>query len=161
MDYVAHQRAFGTAVYGGANPYFLMNSNVAGVNHGIIFSQETVFVIKTIANRVLNRQSGYAVVTSNRLGNEIRKTKKFRSELITILNRVENMGITEMGELEQMLLRSYKITPLIDSIKYLLELLESELDLLYQQSTNRLVNILTIAGLLLSVIDVLSGIGLI
>ncbi len=161
MDYVAHQRAFGTAVYGGANPYFLMNSNVAGVNHGIIFSQETVFVIKTIANRVLNRQSGYAVVTTNRLGNEIRKTKKFRSELITILNRVENMGITEMGELEQMLLRSYKITPLIDSIKYLLELLESELDLLYQQSTNRLVNILTIAGLLLSVIDVLSGIGLI
>ena len=63
--------------------------------------------------------------------------------------------------MEQMLLRSYKITPLIDSIKYLLELLESELDLLYQQSTNRLVNILTIAGLILSGIDVLSGLGII
>ncbi|MBQ8830054.1 MAG: class I SAM-dependent methyltransferase [Oscillospiraceae bacterium] len=161
MDYVEHQRAFGEAVYGGANPYFLMNSNVAGINHGIIFSQETVFVIKTIANRVLNRQSGFASFTSNKLGAEISKTKKFRSELITILNRVENLGITEIGELEQMLLRSYKITPLIDSIKYLLELLESELDLLYQQSTNRLVNILTIAGLILSVIDVLSGLGLI
>ena len=161
MDYVSHQRAFGEAVYGGANPYFLMNSNVAGVNHGIIFSQETVFVIKTIANRVLNRQSGYAAYTSNKLGTEIRKTKNFRSELITILNRVENLGITEIGELEQMLLRSDKITPLIDSIKYLLELLESELDLLYQQSTNRLVNILTIAGLILSVIDVFSGFGFI
>ncbi len=161
MDYVEHQRAFGEAVYGGANPYFLMNSDVPGINHGIIFSQETVFVIKTIANRVLNRQSGFASRASNKLGAEISKTKKFRSELITILNRVENLGITEIGELEQMLLRSYKITPLIDSIKYLLELLESELDLLYQQSTNRLVNILTIAGLILSVIDVLSGLGFI
>jgi len=161
MDYVVHQRAFGEAVYGGANPYFLMNSDVAGINHGIMFSQETVFVIKTIANRVLNRQSGFGSIASNKLGNEIRKTKEFRSELITILNRVENLGITEIGELEQMLLRSYKITPLIDSIKYLLELLESELDLLYQQSTNRLVNILTIAGLILSVIDVLSGLGII
>ena len=161
MKYVAHQRAFGEAVYGGANEYFLMNSDVAGVNHGIIFSQETVFVIKTIANRVLNRQTGFAVKTSSKLGNEITKTKKFRSELISILNRVENLGITEIGELEKILLRSSKITPLIDSIKYLLELLESELDLLYQQSTNRLVNILTIAGLILSVIDVLSGLGII
>lgn len=157
MDYVAHQRAFGEAVYGGANPYFLMNSDVAGINHGIIFSQETVFVIKTIANRVLNRQYGYARTASSRLGKEIRNTKKFRSELITILNRVENLGITEIGELEQMLLRSYKITPLIDSIKYLLELMESELDLLYQQSTNRLVNILTVAGLILTAIDVFAG----
>ena len=161
MDYVEHQRTFGEKVYGGANSYFLMNSDVPGINHGIIFSQETVFVIKTIANRVLNRQSGFASRTSNKIGAEIRKTKKFRTELITILNRVENLGITEIGELEQMLLRSYKITPLIDSIKYLLELLESELDLLYQQSTNRLVNILTIAGLILSVVDVLSGLGLI
>lgn len=137
-----------------------MNSDVAGINHGIIFSQETVFVIKTIANRVLHRQDEEGRVSSLRLGKEIQKIKQFRSELITILNRVENLGITEIGELEQMLLRSYKITPLIDSIKYLLELMESELDLLYQQSTNRLVNILTIAGLLLTALDVFSGLGL-
>ena len=47
-----------------------------------------------------------------------------------------------------------EIDPMVERIKYLLELLESELDLLYQTSTNALVNILTVAGLLLSAIQV-------
>ena len=46
------------------------------------------------------------------------------SERITTISRVENIGISEMGELEQRLLRSYKITLLIESIQYPLELLE-------------------------------------
>jgi len=50
------------------------------------------------------------------------------------------------------LIKGQQIESLIEKIKYLLELLESELELLYQNSTNRLVNILTIAGLLLTVI---------
>ena len=61
--------------------------------------------------------------------------------------------ISEIGELEQLLLNSYHISPLIDSIKYLLELLESELELLYNQSTNRLVNFLTILSLILTVVS--------
>ena len=157
--YLERQEVYGTRAFGGMNPYFRIQSQVAGVNHGILISQEMVLVIKTIANRILGRQASRTVARGADLGKEIRKVKAFRSELITTINRVENIGISEMGELEQMLLRSYKITPLIDSIKYLLELLESELDLLYQQSTNRLVNILTVAGLLLSVMGVAIDMG--
>lgn len=152
--YMERQEDYGTRAFGGVNPYFRICSQVAGINHGILLSQEMVLVIKTIANRILARQASRAAARSAELGQEIRQVKAFRSELITTINRVEDIGISEMGELEQMLLRSYKITPLIDSIKYLLELLESELDLLYQQSTNRLVNILTVAGLLLTVVGV-------
>lgn len=158
-QYLERQADYGARAFGGMNPYFRIQSPVAGVNHGILISQETVLVIKTIANRILGRQATRAVTRGADLGREIRKVKAFRSELITTINRVENIGISEMGELEQMLLRSYKITPLIDSIKYLLELLESELDLLYQQSTNRLVNILTVAGLVLSVLGVAIDMG--
>jgi len=50
------------------------------------------------------------------------------------------------------LIKGQQIESLIEKIKYLLELLESELELLYQNSTNRLVNILTVAGLLLTVL---------
>ena len=125
-----------------------------------MLSQEMVTVIRAVAMRILNRKEDFSRSGSLTLSNEIERTKKYRSELITTLNKVENLGISEMGELEQLLLRSYRISPLIDSIKYLLELLESELDLLYQQSTNRLVNILTIVGLIFTALGLLSGWGI-
>ena len=71
---------------------------------------------------------------------------------------MENLEIAEIGEMERVLLTSQQIEPIIEKIKYLLELLESELDLLYQTSTNRLINLLTIAGLVLAAIQVLQGI---
>ena len=89
---------------------------------------------------------------------EMRKIKTYRGELIVILNKVENLQISEMGELERVLLRSYNIEPVIEKIKYLLEILESELELLYQNSTNRLINLLTIAGVVLAAIQVLQGV---
>ena len=71
---------------------------------------------------------------------------------------MENLEISEIGELERVLLISQQIDPLIEKIKYLLELLESELDLLYQTSTNRLVNFLTAAGLVLAAWQVILAI---
>ena len=160
-NYIERQRSFGGKAYGGINPYFLLNSPVAGIDHGILFAQEMVMVIKTISNRILTRQTSFNRSSGKHtnVGLEIRRTRAFRSELITALNRVENLGISEVGELEQMLLRSHRITPLIEDIKYLLELLESELDLLYQESTNRLVNLLTVAGLILTVLGLLMDMG--
>ena len=149
-DYLARQDQFGGWAYGGANDYFRVDSDLAGLCHGILHAEEMVMVIKTIAGRILNRQQFYQKHPAGGLSKAIQRTRLFRRELITTLDRVENLGIMEIGELEQLLLSSQKITPLIDSIKYLLELLEGELDLLYQQSTNRLVNILTVAGLLIS-----------
>ena len=68
----------------------------------------------------------------------------------------ENLEISEIGEMEKVLLESQQINPIIEKIKYLLDLVESELDLLYQNSTNRLINILTVLGLILSVAGVVT-----
>lgn len=139
------------------NPYFLIDSNTAGVNHGILFSLEMVLVIKTICSRVINRQAQFYANNSSLLSRDIQRIKAYRGELIVILNKVENLQISEVRELERVLLRSYDIEPVIEKIKYLLEILESELELLYQTSTNRLINLLTIAGLVLAAIQVLQG----
>ena len=69
---------------------------------------------------------------------------------------MENLEISEIGEMEKVLLESQQINPIIEKIKYLLDLVESELDLLYQNSTNRLINILTVLGLILSVAGVVT-----
>ena len=159
VNYRANRMGYDHDYYGDMNPYFEMNSDIAGVNHGVLFSAELVMVIKTICNRILRRQADYYTGgQSSKLRAEIRKIKAYRGELITTLNRVENLEISEIGEMEKVLLTSQQIEPIIEKIKYLLELLESELDLLYQTSTNRLINLLTIAGLVLAAIQVLQGI---
>lgn len=155
LAYQERQRDFGERTYGGVNPYFLLDSRMAGVDHGIMLAQESITVIKTVVNRILRRKNNFRNAEKLGLNQEIRKTKIFRNELINTLNQVENLAISEMGELEQLLLNSYRVSPLIDDTKYLLEMLESDLELLYQQSTNRLINVLTVAGLLLSFAGIL------
>lgn len=149
--YRENQLNFGSSYYGGMNPYFALNPSVAGVNHGIIYAVELVMAIKTIAHRILQIQSSFQKSLTGNFRADIRRTKDYRRELISTLNRVENIDMTELGELEKVILSSQQITPIIDKIKYLLELLESELDLMYQTRTNTIVNILTVMGLLLTV----------
>ncbi len=154
-EYIEPQRQFGEHTGYGINPYFLLDASVAGVNHGVFLSMEMVLVIKTMINSMLDKQTGLTKGVKYNLGKSIRATKKYRSELMHTLNQIETISITELGEMEQMLVESYKIGEMIEDMKYLLELAESDLDLLYQQNTNRLVNLLTILGLLLSVLGVI------
>ena len=156
VDYRAARENFDHSFYGDMNPYFSMDSNVAGVNHGILFSMELVMVIKTISNRILRRQAAhYSGTHGGKLRKEISKLKRYRGELITTLNKVENLSISEIDEMERVLLNSQQIDPIIDKIKYLLELLESELDLLYNSSTNRLGTAIAIGGLIFAGIQIL------
>ena len=155
-DYRAERENFDHSFYGDMNPYFSMDSNVAGVNHGILFSMELVMVIKTICNRILRRQANhYSGTHGGKLRKEISKLKRYRGELITTLNKVENLSISEIDEMERVLLNSQQIDPIIDKIKYLLELLESELDLLYNSSTNRIGTAIAIGGLIFAAIQIL------
>jgi hypothetical protein len=150
QKYRVNQKNFGGTYYGGMNPYFAMNAAIAGVNHGIIFSVELVMAIKTIAHRILEFQASFQKSRTGNFKNDIRRTKDYRRELISTLNRVENIDMTELGELEKVILTSQQITPIIDKIKYLLELLESELDLMYQTRTNTIANIIAVLGLILT-----------
>ena len=153
--YIDRQKDFGGTFYGDINPYFLIDCELPGVAHGIVFSLEMVMIISTIANRIYQKQEEFQIDGDHDFGSDIHKTREYRGELIATLRMVENLGISEMGELEKMMLASQNIVPLVDSLKYLLELLESELNLIYTTNTNRLVNILTIVGLALSAVGVM------
>lgn len=148
QNYRANQTGFGGAYYGGMNPYFALNPAIAGVNHGIIFSVELVMAIKTIAHRILEFQASFQKSRTGNFDEDIKRTKDYRRELISTLNRVENIDMTELGELEKVILTSQQITPIIDKIKYLLELLESELNLMYQTRTNTIANAIAVLGLI-------------
>jgi len=154
-QYQEHQAKFGNEYYGAPNPYFFTDASTAGVNHGILFSVEVGMVAKTITSSVLDRQAASNQLPRRNVGAEIKKGKELRRDLILTLNRLEDIGMAEMSELDRLIVDDLDVEPLVEKIKYLLELLESELDLLYQTSTNRLVNILTVAGLLLSAFQII------
>ena len=152
--YTENRRAFDAQFYGDINPYFLIDSNFSGLTHGVFFSLELVMVVKTICNRILRRQAAFYSKDNSNVGRDIKETKRYRGELLVTLNKAEDLSRAEIGEMEKVLLVSQQIDPIIEKLKDLLELVESELDLLYQTSTNKLVNRLTILGLIISGIGV-------
>ena len=77
-------------------------------------------------------------------------TREFRRKIILVLEKVERTEIAEIGELSAILLESQHISPIVDQVKYLLELLEGDLSLIYSEHNNTLVTVLTVLGLLLA-----------
>lgn len=78
--------------------------------------------------------------------------------MIRMLNRVETVSISELGELDTLVLRQLNTSERVESIRNLLELLESDLDLLYSTNTNRMVTFLTLLGLLFALIQIILGV---
>ena len=66
------------------------------------------------------------------------------------MEKVEQTEIAEIGELSSILLTSQHIVPIVEQVKYLLELLEGDLTLIYSERNNLLVTILTVLGLALA-----------
>ncbi len=154
-DYLERQTEYGTKIYGSCNPYFFMGDCPLTVNHGILFSVEFVMMLKALINSVLEYQSDYTKKSFVSYYQRIRTTREFRRKIIMVLEKVEKTEISEIGQLSSMLLESQHIAPIVDQVKYLLELLEGDLSLIYSEHNNLLVTVLTVLGLLLAVWQVL------
>ncbi len=153
-DYLDRQTQFGGDIYGGADPYFFMGECPLTVNHGILFSVEFVMMLKGLINEVLIFQTEFSKKTFSYY-KRIRMTREFRRKIILVLEKVERTEIAEIGELSAILLESQHISPIVDQVKYLLELLEGDLSLIYSEHNNTLVTVLTVLGLLLAAWQIL------
>jgi len=156
--YISRQHDFADRYWGGLNPYFTMDADTAGVNHGVYFSVETGMVMQTLADRFLHSRPDALQKGGVLLNREMKANKFYRAEMIRAMNQVERVAISELGELDDLVLRSLNIAQRLESIRNLLELLESDMDLIYQTNTNRMVTLLTVAGLLLAAAQVVLAI---
>ena len=154
-EYLRWQHGYADHYFGGLNDYFTMDAATAGINHGLFLSVETGMLIKATADRLLDRKPDLTRHSCFFLQEEIRKNKRYRREMIETLNKVEMVNISELGELDALIVRSLGVTQKIDSIRGLLELLESDLDLAYQTKTNQMVNLLTILSVGLAAVQVI------
>lgn len=153
-NYLAGQRENGIAYYGGIKEYFTQDAHTAGLNHGVFFSAETGMLVKATTSRLLSRRPvGYTGRKRFSIG-EIRKSKSYRGELIRTLSKLEIVSISEMGELDALVAEGLSVSRRVQSIRELLELVESELELAYDSNTNRMVGLLTVLGLLFALAQV-------
>lgn len=148
--YLEKQHRFAGPYWGGLNPYFTMDAATAGVNHGLLFSVETGMLVKTSMDRILNSRPDARRGSGGFLQNEIKRSKKYRADMIQTMNQLEKVNITELGELDALVMETLNNEKRMESLRNLLELVESDLDLMYQTKTNHLVNFLTVLGLLLA-----------
>jgi len=153
--YLAREQSFGAAAYGGCNDYFRMEDCPLTVNHGILFSVEYVMMLKALIDDVITYQGSYSRQHGKSFYQRIRATRDFRRTIILVLERAGQTEISEIGELSSVLLESQHIAPVVDQVKYLLELLEGDLNLMYSERNNVLITILTVMGLLLAAAQVL------
>lgn len=150
QEYLDRQTQFGNDIYKGANPYFFMEDCPLTVNHGILFSVEFAMIMRTLINEVLAFQSEHKKKKFRSYYKRIRETLELRRRIIMVLEKVEQTQIAEIGELSSILLTSQHIIPIVEQVKYLLELLEGDLTLIYSERNNVLMTILTVLGLLLA-----------
>lgn len=153
--YLDRQTQFGTDTYGSLNPYFYMEDCPLTVNHGILFSVEFAMLLRALINEVLAFQTEYKNKKFISYYKRIRETRELRRKIIKVLEKVEQTKIAEIGELSAVLLASQHIVPIVEQVKYLLELLEGDLTMIYSERNNALMTVLTVLGLLLAVWQVI------
>ena len=153
QHYLERQEVYGNRIYGGVDDYFHMGSCPLTVNHGILFSVEFVMVLKALINWVMAAQSNGAARKS--FYRRIRETNENRKRVLTVLHKAEEVAIAEIGALGSILQESQHIAPLVEKVRHMLELLESDLDLMYSKRNNILITALTVIGLIFALVQVL------
>ena len=156
-DYIDYQKPYADHYFGELNEYFTMDAPTAGVNHGLFFSVESAQLIHTITRRLMGSSSQPAATHGFFVTDDIKRNKQIRADMIRTLNKLDQVNITELGALDNLVVRNLGIQEKVESIRKLLELVESDLKLLYDTTTSRMVTLLTILGLLFALIQTINS----
>ena len=156
-DYIDYQKPYADHYFGSLNEYFTMDAPTAGVNHGLFFSAEMGQLIHAITQRLMGDSARPSTSHGFFVSDDIKRNKHIRRDMIRALNKLDQVNITEIGALDDLVLRNLDIKQKVESIRSLLELVESDLDLLYNTTTNRMVTLLTILGLLFALIQTINS----
>ena len=132
-DYIDYQIPYAERYFGGLNDYFTMDAPTAGVDHGLYFSAEKGLLIRTAVQR---------------LAEDVRLNQHTRAELNGMIDALEKTAEAQPGTMDGLVLRELGVPGSLESVRCMLEQAASDLDLRYSRSTNRMVTVLTILGIL-------------
>ncbi|MBR0209295.1 MAG: class I SAM-dependent methyltransferase [Firmicutes bacterium] len=141
-DYIDYQIPYAERYFGGLNDYFTMDAPTAGVDHGLYFSAEKGLLTRTAAQR---------------LAEDVRLDQHTRAELNSMIDALEKTAEAQPGSMDGLVLCELGVPGSLESVRGMLEQAASDLDLRYSRSTNRMVTVLTILGILYALFRVVSS----
>ena len=156
-DYVDYQKPFGDRYFDVLDDYFTMDAPTAGIEHGLYYSVEAGQMIRTLSERLIDGEPCVNASHGFLVSDDIKRNRQIRGELIRTLERIRQAGDAETGSLDEFILRGAEVRQKTESVRGMLEQVESDLGLLYKSATNRMVTLLTILGLLFALIQTINS----
>jgi len=151
-DYVEHQRAYTRRHRGAAEPFFELDSDVAGLDHGVLFFVERVLMQLARADQWL-RQARQVMPDRQRrvLGTSGQSLRRSLNDVVRLLDLLVP---PEIGALERKLETSMGLARLVERLDRQAEAIDEESRHVYQVRMNFLIAILTCVTILLAVAQV-------
>ena len=156
-DYIDYEKPYAERYFNGLNDCFTMDAPTAGIDHGLYFALETGQLFRTVTDRFLSRDMNVNASHGFFVSDDIKQNRQIREELIRTLEQAARMTSAEPESLNGFVQRTLGVPQILGSIRSKLDLVESDLDLLYSSATNRMVTLLTVLGLLFAVLQIVNS----
>jgi hypothetical protein len=156
-DYVGHQREFTQRYFGREEPYFALDSEVAGLDHGTLFALERVVVRLALADRWL-RQVERRPEDLGGPGKAAARTRLLRGSLDDIQQLLNSLLPPEVDSLERRLVTSMGVDRIIRQLDRQAEAMDEETRYSYESEVSGRVTRLTVVTVVLTVVTIVLGV---
>ncbi|GGJ80145.1 hypothetical protein GCM10010123_07530 [Pilimelia anulata] len=156
-DYAAGQDRFTTRYFGAVEPYFSLDTPVAGLDHGGLLALERVMVRVALTYQWLERAQA-AIGRGRSRRRDLRDRRLLRSSLDEALQLISTALMPEIDNLERLLAHRSGADRLVARLDRLAEAMDQETQYLYSKDMSGYVTRLTWLTIALTVATVILGV---
>ncbi|MBE1578417.1 hypothetical protein ACFORH_18315 [Amycolatopsis roodepoortensis] len=146
-DYVEHQDELMRGPFGAAEPYFAIDSEIGGLDHGMLFILERVLIRMALADQWL--------ASMKKSGS---RTRLLRGSLDDILEMLHSVLPPEIDSLERRLVTSMGVERIIAQLDRQAEAMDEETRYAYENTVSARVTRLTVVTVVLTVVTIVLGV---
>ncbi len=159
-NYREYQRNFRKNYFDYIEQYYMYNPNIAGLNHGILYTVEMALILKSNLQKIIkdNNRVKKKDYHKNRLKIEILNLKKNREEIIEVLKKLEFKFLFKVEGLGELLLENMKYYNDKEKLINILQLTENDILFKYQEKINRIIIIFTVISAVFAIISTIFAI---
>lgn len=156
-EYVEHQGELTRGLFGADEPYFGIDTDVGGLDHGMLFILERVLIRMALADQWLrNAQREMKVLASKR--ESAHRTRLLRGSLDDILEMLHSVLPPEIDLLERRLVTSMGVERIIAQLDRQAEAMDEETRYSYENTVSARVTRLTKVTVVLTVVTIVLGV---
>ncbi|MFD5245329.1 hypothetical protein ACFWIW_12330 [Amycolatopsis sp. NPDC058340] len=146
-EYVEHQAELMRGPFGDAEPYFGIDSEIGGLDHGMLFILERVLIRMALADQWLASMKAAGS-----------RTRLLRGSLDDILEMLHSVLPPEIDSLERRLVTSMGVERIIAQLDRQAEAMDEETRYAYENTVSARVTRLTVVTVVLTVVTIVLGV---